>query len=98
MNVLSPDCRICFVAGPTPEARAAAVATLGSGTGWTPAEFADTFGAKVIGLTVSPDRLIQIRRNRLLSLKENRESTYIDHEAVREEIVQAFDDFQRGRF
>lgn len=29
----------------------AAVATLGSGTGWTPAEFADTFGAKVIGLT-----------------------------------------------
>ena len=45
--------------------------------------------AQVIGLTVSPDRLIQIRRNRLLSLKEDRESSYIDHEAVREEVVKA---------
>ncbi|HYD45257.1 MAG TPA: pyruvate, water dikinase regulatory protein [Phenylobacterium sp.] len=45
--------------------------------------------AQVIGLTVSPDRLIQIRRNRLLSLKEDRESSYIDHEAVREEVVRA---------
>jgi regulator of PEP synthase PpsR (kinase-PPPase family) len=43
----------------------------------------------VVGLTISPDRLIQIRRNRLLSLKENRESTYIDVDAVRDEIVQA---------
>ena len=43
----------------------------------------------VVGLTISPDRLIQIRRNRLLSLKENRESSYIDIEAVREETVKA---------
>ena len=43
----------------------------------------------VVGLSISPDRLIQIRRNRLLSLKENRESTYIDVDAVRDEIVQA---------
>src|SRR3569833_2139064 len=43
----------------------------------------------VVVLTISPDRLIQIRRNRLLSLKENRESTYIDVDAVRDEIVQA---------
>ncbi|WP_374534956.1 pyruvate, water dikinase regulatory protein [Phenylobacterium sp.] len=43
----------------------------------------------VVGLTISPDRLIQIRKNRLLSLKENRESTYIDIEAVREETVKA---------
>jgi Uncharacterized protein conserved in bacteria len=43
----------------------------------------------IVGLTISPDRLIQIRRNRLLSLKEERESTYIDIEAVREEIVKA---------
>jgi [pyruvate, water dikinase]-phosphate phosphotransferase / [pyruvate, water dikinase] kinase len=43
----------------------------------------------VVGLTVAPDRLIQIRRNRLLTIKENRESTYIDTEAVRHEIVQA---------
>jgi hypothetical protein len=45
--------------------------------------------ALVVGLSISPDRLVQIRRNRLLSLKENRESTYIDVDAVRDEIVQA---------
>ncbi len=45
--------------------------------------------AMVVALTASPDRLIQIRRNRLLSLKENRESAYTDVDAVREEIVQA---------
>ncbi|KRB48578.1 MAG: pyruvate, water dikinase regulatory protein [Pseudomonadota bacterium] len=45
--------------------------------------------AMVVGLTISPDRLIQIRRNRLLSLKEDRESSYIDIEAVREETVKA---------
>ncbi|ACG76415.1 conserved hypothetical protein [Phenylobacterium zucineum HLK1] len=43
----------------------------------------------IVGLTISPDRLIQIRRNRLLSLKEHRESSYIDVDAVREEIVYA---------
>lgn len=43
----------------------------------------------IVGLTISPDRLIQIRRNRLLSLKENRESSYIDVDSVREEIVYA---------
>jgi [pyruvate, water dikinase]-phosphate phosphotransferase / [pyruvate, water dikinase] kinase len=43
----------------------------------------------IVGLTISPDRLIQIRRNRLLSLKEHRESSYIDVDAVRDETVQA---------
>lgn len=45
--------------------------------------------AIVVALTASPDRLIQIRRNRLLSLKEDRESAYTDVDAVRDEIVQA---------
>jgi regulator of PEP synthase PpsR (kinase-PPPase family) len=45
--------------------------------------------ALVVGLTISPDRLIQIRRNRLLSLRERRESTYIDADSVREEIIHA---------
>ena len=45
--------------------------------------------ALVVGLIISPDRLIQIRRNRLLSLHENRESTYIDTDVVRDEIIQA---------
>lgn len=50
----------------------------------------------VVGLTISPDRLIQIRRNRLLSLKENRESTYIDVESVREEIIHARRTYERN--
>jgi regulator of PEP synthase PpsR (kinase-PPPase family) len=45
--------------------------------------------ALVVGLTISPDRLIQIRRNRLLSLKESRDTAYTDIEAVRDEVVQA---------
>ena len=49
----------------------------------------------IVGLILSPDRLIQIRRNRLLSLNENRESSYVDGEAVREEIVQARRLFER---
>ncbi len=45
--------------------------------------------AMVVGLTASPDRLLQIRRNRLLSLKEERESAYVDAEAVRDEVIAA---------
>jgi regulator of PEP synthase PpsR (kinase-PPPase family) len=43
----------------------------------------------VVGLTVSPDRLVSIRRNRLLNLNEQRESTYIETDAVRDEIIRA---------
>lgn len=46
-------------------------------------------GPMIVGLTASPDRLVQIRKNRLLSLKENRESTYVDIDAVRNETIQA---------
>jgi regulator of PEP synthase PpsR (kinase-PPPase family) len=45
--------------------------------------------ALIVGLVVSPDRLIQIRRNRLLSLNEGRESSYVDQEAVRLETIRA---------
>lgn len=43
----------------------------------------------VVGLSLSPDRLIQIRRNRLRSLNESRESAYVDNDAVRAEVVAA---------
>ncbi len=49
----------------------------------------------IIGLTVSPDRLIQIRRNRLLSLRETRESDYVDFESVRSEVLSARRLFQK---
>lgn len=43
----------------------------------------------VIGLTLSPDRLVEIRRNRLRGLNEARESSYVDADQVRAEIVNA---------
>ena len=49
----------------------------------------------VVGLILSPDRLIQIRRNRLLSLNEQRESSYIEGDSVREEIIRARRLFER---
>ncbi len=52
----------------------------------------------VVGLTVSPDRLLQIRRNRLLSIREERESAYVEEEAVREEIVRARRLFERHKW
>jgi regulator of PEP synthase PpsR (kinase-PPPase family) len=45
--------------------------------------------ALVVGLVVSPDRLVQIRRNRLLTINEGRESSYGDLEAIRQEIIAA---------
>ncbi|PTQ13424.1 phosphoenolpyruvate synthase regulatory protein [Sphingomonas oleivorans] len=41
----------------------------------------------VVGLTTSPDRLIQIRRNRLLSLNQAPETAYVDQEAVAAELA-----------
>ena len=40
----------------------------------------------VVGLWVSPDRLVQVRRNRLTSMGEGRDTSYIDLDMVREEI------------
>ncbi|WP_093315826.1 pyruvate, water dikinase regulatory protein [Sphingomonas jatrophae] len=41
----------------------------------------------IVGLTTTPDRLIQIRRNRLLSLNQTGETPYIDQEAVAAELA-----------
>jgi len=49
----------------------------------------------VIGLTVSPDRLVQIRRNRIDGLNAAQGSAYTDQEAVREETVKARRAFER---
>jgi hypothetical protein len=55
-------------------------------------------GVPVVGLTVSPDRLIQLRRNRLRALNESRESSYVDSEAVKAETVAARRLFERHRW
>ncbi|MBW3560623.1 MAG: kinase/pyrophosphorylase [Proteobacteria bacterium] len=49
----------------------------------------------VVGLTVSPDRLVQIRRNRLIGLREGRNTDYVETDAVREETVRARRLFER---
>ena len=41
----------------------------------------------VVGLTTNPERLIQIRRNRLLSLNQAPETDYVDEEAVAAELA-----------
>jgi len=43
----------------------------------------------VVGLTNDPERLIQVRRNRLIQLKQQDRSDYIDIEAVRQEVANA---------
>jgi regulator of PEP synthase PpsR (kinase-PPPase family) len=43
----------------------------------------------VVGLTISADRLIGVRRNRLAAMNESRPTSYVDDEAVRAELVNA---------
>lgn len=40
----------------------------------------------VVGLTTSPERLIQVRRNRLLSLNQAPETAYVDNDHVTREV------------
>jgi [pyruvate, water dikinase]-phosphate phosphotransferase / [pyruvate, water dikinase] kinase len=49
----------------------------------------DTDGPLVVALTTSPERLVQIRRNRLLALHEEKETSYIDLDVVRDEVKKA---------
>lgn len=41
----------------------------------------------VVGLTTSPDRLVQVRRNRLLSLNQSPETAYVDQDRVAAELA-----------
>ena len=43
----------------------------------------------MVGLTTSADRLVQVRRNRLLSLNQTPETDYVDQEAVKREVAYA---------
>lgn len=40
----------------------------------------------IVGLWASPDRLVQVRRNRLSHLGEKRDTSYVDLESVRAEV------------
>lgn len=43
----------------------------------------------IVGLVASPDRIVQIRQQRLMGLKQNQQTDYIDQERVRDEMRQA---------
>jgi len=52
-----------------------------------PPVLTETAGPLIVGLWVSPDRLVQVRRNRLSSMGEVRDTNYIDLDSVRAEIA-----------
>lgn len=52
-------------------------------------------GALVVGLTISADRLIMIRKNRLAAMKETRAGDYTEEDAVRQEVMAAQKLFER---
>lgn len=43
----------------------------------------------VVGLTTAPERLVQVRRNRLLSLNQSPETAYVDNDKVNAEVQYA---------
>ena len=49
----------------------------------------------VVGLTTDPARLIQVRRNRVLMLKQREETDYVALEVVRKEVNDARRLFER---
>lgn len=60
-----------------------------------PPELFEADAPLIVGLTISADRLLSVRRNRLATMKETRETTYIDDEAVRAEIIHAQKTYER---
>jgi regulator of PEP synthase PpsR (kinase-PPPase family) len=52
-----------------------------------PPQLLNAKGPLIVGLWVSPDRLVQVRRNRLLSLNQSPETAYVDQEAVAAELA-----------
>ena len=52
----------------------------------------------IVGLTTDPDRLIDIRRNRLRSLKEDEKSSYTNLKKISEEVKKAKATFKKFRW
>lgn len=54
-----------------------------------PDEILNLRNVLVVGLTVSPNRLVHIRRNRLVYLNQDANTDYVDIEAVQAEVITA---------
>lgn len=53
-----------------------------------PPQLFNAKGPLIVGLWASADRLVQVRRNRLNTLGEVRDTTYVDLESVRSEVME----------
>ncbi len=63
-----------------------------------PRELLDVQTALIVGLTNSPERLLHIRKNRLLSLQEDSQTDYIDPEQIKNETAEARRLFAREKW
>lgn len=54
-----------------------------------PAHLDALTGPLIVGLTTDPNRLVQIRRNRLRMLRQDEETDYIDPDVVKKEVATA---------
>ena len=54
-----------------------------------PEEILNLSNVLVVGLTVSPNRLVHIRRNRLVYLNQEANTDYVDIRAVQAEVINA---------
>ena len=52
----------------------------------------------VVGLTISPDVLVQIRKNRLLSINESKATDYTNIEKVKDELVEVRKVFSKNKW
>jgi [pyruvate, water dikinase]-phosphate phosphotransferase / [pyruvate, water dikinase] kinase len=52
----------------------------------------------VVGLNTEPERLVDIRKNRMSSLKETENKSYTDIENIRKEVVEAKKTFQKYKW
>lgn len=54
-----------------------------------PPQLAEVKGPFIIGLTIHPETLVQIRKTRLMTMQENEETAYADLEIVKQEVLSA---------
>ena len=63
-----------------------------------PENLGDLKDPLIVGLTNDPARLVQVRKNRLLSLNERDDTDYVDIERVKEEVAEARRLFTRSNW
>jgi [pyruvate, water dikinase]-phosphate phosphotransferase / [pyruvate, water dikinase] kinase len=52
----------------------------------------------VVGLTINPERLVDIRKNRMINLNEKNSNNYVNYEYVHQEIIEARKIYQENNW